>query len=97
MTSNTPVLPNFLKTVLFAAAASMSLSALAGPTDTGESALGDLKDMGTEAENTLETTQDELKAMLAAEEDAVAEQAEEDALLENTQDALTPEAAIEAE
>jgi len=98
MTLKTPVLPNFLKIVLFSAAASMSVSAFAGPLGEGETKVGDLKDMTSETDMNLESTQDELKAMLAEDEAAAEEAAEASTELEvsdvvnEAKDTVIPEA-----
>jgi len=77
MLSSTEVLPNFLKTVLFAAAASMSLSAFAGHHEEAE--VGDLKDMSAESatELTADEAASELKADMVEGADAVEAAAEE--------------------
>jgi len=98
MSLSTTVLPNFLKTVLFAAATSMSFSALANGLDHGQSTVGDLKDLSSEGELQLESTQDELKALLADEEataeelEAASTELESSDLVNEAKDLAIPEA-----
>lgn len=60
MISNKRVLPNFLKTILFAAAALTSVSAFAGHHEKGEK-IGELKDMN---KKTKALKHDEMKTSL---------------------------------
>lgn len=94
MSTNTPVLPNFLKTVLFMAAASMSVSAFAGHHEKGEATIGDLKDMTSETDLKMESAQDELKAMLAEDENTAeaSTQIEASDMVNEAKDAMAPEA-----
>jgi hypothetical protein len=94
MLSNTPVLPNFVKTLVITTAAIMSISAFAGHHEKAEKKIGDLKDMTTAEETMLKADETEAhkgkSSMLKSETKSTAKVASEDEMAKKAE-TVTPE------
>lgn len=93
MLSNKPVLPNFIKAVVFSTAAAFSISAFAGDHKEAEEKIGDLKDMTTAETKLTKEESNVLKTkskMVESKTDVVMDEVSEDELATKAP-SITPE------